>query len=210
MTSNGSLNLSVEETLNNSRVTLNKFRDQLTQRARTVTSKAPSISSIFNNSNTGGPIENNPDEVYWTEICIERGADLSVKDIGGSSDPYVKVRYGTEDKFTTATVPKSLNPVWNEKFTIFTEDLNVPIYFNVFDHDRIGRDESMGWAKLELWKLPFERPYGATLELEEESRSDGKHGTLKITVTITPKSLEFRDEVRGYSHAERRVIPRVL
>ncbi|CAF1475342.1 unnamed protein product [Adineta ricciae] len=200
---NGSTNMTVEEngstdlskTLNNSRVTLNKFKDQLTQRARTVIPKTPAIGSIFNNSTPTTPTDNEPDEAYWTEICIERGANLCVKDIGGSSDPYVKVVYGTEEKYTTQTVSKSLNPVWNEKFSIFTNDLNLPLYFHVYDHDRIGRDESMGTAKIELWKLPFERLYGANLELEGEDRSDNKNGTLKVSITITPKSLEFHDEV---------------
>ena len=196
MVLNGSLNMSVEETLNNSRVTLNKFKDQLTQRARTVMPKTPSINSIFANSTPPVSPEDNPDQVYWTEICIERGNNLSVKDIGGSSDPYVKVVYGTEEKYTTSTVPKNLNPVWNEKFTVFTHDLTIPLYFNVYDHDRIGRDEEMGSTKLDLWKLPFERLYGATLELEDEKRSDGKNGTIKVGITITPKSVEFRDEVR--------------
>ncbi|UJR10042.1 hypothetical protein I4U23_014264 [Adineta vaga] len=204
MITNGSLNMTVEEdsstdlsrTLNNSRVTLNKFKDQLTQRARTVIPKTQSISSIFANSAPPSPTaETDPDQVYWTEILIERGTNLAVKDIGGSSDPYVKVVYGTEEKYTTATVTKSLNPVWNEKFTIFTQDLAIPLYFNIFDHDRIGRDESMGTAKLDLWKLPFERLYGASLELEEEKRNDGKNGILKVSITITPKSVEFRDEV---------------
>jgi hypothetical protein len=201
---NESLNMSVDDdkqqhqtnelnrALNSSRASLNKFKDQLTQRAKTVIPKTQSISSMF----TTPPPINNPDQVYWTEICIERGIELSVKDIGGTSDPYVRVCYGTEEKYTTNTVTKNLNPIWNEKFTIFTHDLNVPLYFNVFDRDRIGRDESMGSAKLDLWKLPFERLYNASLELENEKRSDGKNGLVKVSVTITPKTVEFRDEVR--------------
>ncbi|CAF3927185.1 unnamed protein product [Adineta steineri] len=180
-----------DRTASPNRIDLSKFKDSLTERAKSVMPKA---TSIFSNSPPPTPI-NNPDQVYWTEICIERGNNLAVKDIGGSSDPYVKVVYGTEEKYTTNTVTKSLNPVWNEKFTIFTEDLTVPLYFNLYDQDRIGRDESMGSVKMDLWKLPFERLYNASLELENEERNDGKNGILKISVTITPKTVEFRDEV---------------
>jgi Ca2+-dependent lipid-binding protein len=195
---NESLNNTVDDEgqkqISSSRLSLNKFKDQFTQRAKTVMTKTPSLTSILTTppSSPNAP----PDQVYWTEICIERGKDLSVKDLNGTSDPYVKVYYGTEEKYISNTVTKNLNPVWNEKFTLFTDDLNIPIYFYIFDHDRIGRDEAMGTAKLDLWRLPFDRLYAATLELEDEKRNDGKNGTLKITTTITPKPVEFRDEVK--------------
>jgi Ca2+-dependent lipid-binding protein len=183
----------INRALNASRANLNKLKDQFTQRARTVMTKAPSLTSILSTPPTTP--NTIPEPVYWTEIFIEKGKDLAVKDLNGTSDPYVKVFYGTEEKYTTNTVTKNLNPVWNEKFTIFTENLNIPLYFYIFDHDRIGRDEAMGQAKLDLWKLPFDQLYSATLELEDEKRNDGKFGTLKISITITPKTAEFRDEV---------------
>jgi hypothetical protein len=181
----------VQQTSSSGLLNLNKFKDQINQRARTVMDKASSV--------IGGPPPSptNPsDPVYWTEVLIERGKDLAAKDVSGTSDPYVKVFYGSEDKYTSSVIPNELDPVWNEKFTIFTEDLNIPLYFRIFDRDRIGRDEPMGVAKLDLWKLPFERLYAATLELEEEQRTDAKIGSLKISVLITPKTVEFRDEVK--------------
>jgi Ca2+-dependent lipid-binding protein len=182
-----------QKQISSSRLTLNKFKDQFTQRAKTVMTKTPSLTSILT---TPPSTPNAPEPVYWTEIFIERGKDLAVKDLNGTSDPYVKVCYGIEEKYVTNIVPKSLNPIWNEKFTIFTEDLKIPIYFYIFDRDRIGRDEAMGTAKLDLERLPFERSYPAILELDDERRTDEKVGTLKVVVTITPKTTEFRDEVK--------------
>ncbi|CAF4545659.1 unnamed protein product, partial [Rotaria sp. Silwood2] len=186
----------LNRTLSSSRSSLNKFKEQLTQRARTVMTISPSLTSILTNvSSTNNNNNNNIEQVYWTEICIERAKDLAAKDINGSSDPYVKVLYGAEEKYSTDIVLNNLNPVWNEKFTFFVHDLNIPICFNIFDHDRIGRDEPMGTTKINLCKLPLDTLYAATLELEDERRNDGKSGVLKISVTITPKSIEFRDEV---------------
>jgi hypothetical protein len=54
----------------------------------------------------------------------------------------------------------------------------------------------MGSTKIDLWKLPLEKIYNATLELENEKRTDGKIGMLQISLTITSKTSEFRDEVR--------------
>ncbi|CAF3070826.1 unnamed protein product [Rotaria sp. Silwood2] len=153
------------------RKNLNKFKDQMAQRARTVLNKSPSLTSILTNTSIK---TNATDMVYWVELCIERGKDLSIKDFNGTSDPYVKVYYGTEEKYVTNTVYKNLNPIWNEKLSFFVHDLNIPISFCLFDYDRIGRDESMGSAKIDLWKLPLEKTYNATLDLENEKRIDGK------------------------------------
>jgi hypothetical protein len=204
MISNGSLDIAFEDeeqqqqspeknrTASSNRISLNKFKDQLAQRARTVITRSPSLSSLLTNTSTP-PVP--PEQVYWTEVLIERGKDLAVKDLNGSSDPYIKVLYGADEKYVTSIIPKNLNPVWNEKFTFFTHDLHIPLHFNIFDRDRIGRDESMGTTKIDLWKLPFNRLYSATLELENEKRNDGKNGTLKVCITLTPKTAEFRDEV---------------
>jgi len=156
-------------------------------------SKSSSLTSTLTNTSSSPNI---PEVIYWIELCIERGKDLSIKDLNGTSDPYVKVYYGNEEKYITNTVYKNLNPIWNEKCSFFVYDLNIPIYFYLFDYDRIGRDESMGSTKLDLWKLPLEKVYNATLDLENEKRTDGKIGMLKINITITLKSSEFRDEVK--------------
>jgi Ca2+-dependent lipid-binding protein len=179
----------VNQTSSPSRKNLNK----LTQHARAVLNRSPSLTSILTNTSS---TTNSPEIIYWIELSIERGKDLSIKDFNGTSDPYVKVYYGTEEKFITNTVYKNLNPIWNEKVSFFVYDLNIPIYFYLYDYDRIGRDESMGSTKIDLWKLPFEKVYNAILDLENEKRTDGKIGTLRISITITSKTSEFRDEVR--------------
>ena len=171
---------------------LNKSKDQ-TSRSRTDLNKSSSLTSIF--TNTSSP-PNTPEFIYWVELYIERGKDLSIKDINGTSDPYVKIYYGNDEKYITNIVHKNLNPIWNEKCSFIVYDLTIPIYFYIFDYDRIGRDESMGTTKIDLWKLPLENIYNATLELDNEKRNDGKIGSLKININITSKTSEFRDEVR--------------
>ena len=167
--------------------------NKLTHRTRAVLNRSPSLTSVLTNASSA---TTSPEIIYWIELSIERGKDLSIKDFNGTSDPYVKVHYGTEEKFVTSTIHKNLNPVWNEKVSFFVYDLNIPIYFYLFDYDRIGRDESMGSTKIDLWKLPLEKNYNASLELENEKRTDGKVGMLQISITITSKTSEFRDEVR--------------
>lgn len=191
------LNSETNRGTNANKKNLTKLKDQITQRARTVLNKSPSLTSLLTNSS----VKTSQNEVvYLIELHIDRGKDLSIKDLNGTSDPYVKVHYGTEEKYVTNTIFKNLNPVWNEKTAFCVHDLNIPLYFYLFDYDRIGRDEPMGLAKVDLWKLPLEKLYNATLDLENEKRTDGKTGMLKINITITPKSPEFREEVRIHNN----------
>ncbi|CAF2743898.1 unnamed protein product [Rotaria sp. Silwood2] len=195
---NRTLITEMNRTLSSSRSSFNKFKEQLTQHARTVMAIPSSLTLILTNTlstNNNTNDNNNIEEVYWVEICIERAKDLAVKDINGSSDPYVKVLYGNKEIYITNTVSNNLNPIWNEKFIFFVHDLYIPIYFNLFDHDRIGRDDPMGTTKIDLYRLPLHKLYAATLELQDERRNDGKIGIIKISIKIIPKSIEFRDEI---------------
>ena len=185
--------LEIDRMLNSNRSNSSKCKEQLNHSTQNTLTSSPSLNSI---TLTKLSTNVNTEQIYWSELCIERGIDLAAKDINCTSDPYVKVLYGTEEKYTTNIISKNLNPIWNEKFTFFIHDLYIPLYFNLYDYDHIGRDESMGRAKIDLWKLPFDKLYTPTLELQDEQRNDGKHGTIKINMTITPSTIEFRDEVK--------------
>ena len=185
-------NYSISATINRTLTPTHKTLNRISQPTASTLTKSPSLTSILTNISSAPA---SPESIYWIELCIERGRDLSVKDLNGTSDPYVKVSYGTEEKYMTNIVHKNLNPIWNEKVSFFIYDLNIPVFFQIFDYDRIGRDESMGTTKLDLWKIPLEKVYQATLDLEHEKRTDGKIGMLDVNLTITLKTLEFRDEV---------------
>ena len=51
------------------------------------------------------------------QVQLERGVDLPSADANGLSDPYVVLTSGGQKK-TSKTIWKTLNPVWNESFTL--------------------------------------------------------------------------------------------
>jgi len=71
-----------------------------------------------------------------------------------SSDPFVKIRVGKGSRAPrrqTKTIPKNLNPVWNETFII---PLNAAqrsdrLYLECYDHDK-GGDDALGTVEIEL------------------------------------------------------------
>ena len=50
-------------------------------------------------------------------VRVVKGADLVAKDRGGTSDPLAQLVLGTQTR-ETQVVPKTLNPEWNESFTL--------------------------------------------------------------------------------------------
>ena len=52
------------------------------------------------------------------EVQVVRGRDLVPKDSNGLSDPYVVIKYGTQQNFRSKVMKKTLNPEWNETVTL--------------------------------------------------------------------------------------------
>ena len=64
-------------------------------------------------------------------FCLQAGHDLSIKDRGGSSDPYVKFFHDGKMVYKSRTVHKDLNPQWDETFDLIIEDISVPLDLKV-------------------------------------------------------------------------------
>lgn len=83
-------------------------------------------------------------------INVIQGANLPAMDMGGTSDPYVKLYIlpDKKKKFETKKHKKTLNPVFNETFKFdklpFNEMSNKTLVFEVYDHDALGSDDQMG------------------------------------------------------------------
>nr|CAD7426211.1 unnamed protein product [Timema monikensis] len=79
--------------------------------------------------------------------------DLPVKDVMGSSDPYVKVYLlpDRKKKYQTKVHRKNLNPVFNETFifSVLYDDLRQRyLQFSVYDFDRFSRHDLIGQVVL--------------------------------------------------------------
>ena len=75
--------------------------------------------------------------------------DLEKADVFGKSDPFCKVS-AFSTSYTTCTILKTLNPVWNEhvELTFFNDPKSLK--FEVFDWDGNSKDDPIGDCTLQL------------------------------------------------------------
>ena len=89
-------------------------------------------------------------------VTVIQAEELPAMDIGGTSDPYVKlfVLPDKKKKFCTRKLKKTLNPVYNEQFAFnklpFNEMSNKTLMFAIYDHDAVGSDDQIGQVSVPL------------------------------------------------------------
>ncbi|XP_026848226.1 E3 ubiquitin-protein ligase Nedd-4 isoform X10 [Drosophila persimilis] len=118
-------------------------------------------------------------------IVVLSGQSLAKKDIFGASDPYVRIDLNTIngdiniDSVLTKTKKKTLNPSWNEEFIFRVKPSEHKLVFQVFDENRLTRDDFLGMVELTLVNLPT----------EQEGRTIGDQGyTLRPRRSVGAKS----------------------
>ncbi|GAB2225093.1 hypothetical protein Droror1_Dr00005879 [Drosera rotundifolia] len=82
-------------------------------------------------------------------IRVQRGIDLAIRDIC-SSDPYVVITMGNNQKVKTRIIKRNINPEWNDELTLSVTNPHLPIKLTVFDFDRFSGDDEMGDADIDI------------------------------------------------------------
>ncbi|XP_073839696.1 E3 ubiquitin-protein ligase Nedd4 isoform X40 [Musca autumnalis] len=137
-----------------------------------------------------GYSDNDTTDTCHLRIVIINGQSLAKKDIFGASDPYVRIDLNTIngdiniDSVLTKTKKKTLNPTWNEEFVFRVKPTEHKLVFQVFDENRLTRDDFLGMVELTLVNLPTEQE-GRTIApqsypLRPRSAKSRIKGTLEI------------------------------
>ncbi|XP_046895007.1 synaptotagmin Va [Hypomesus transpacificus] len=127
-------------------------------------------------------------------VGILQAQDLAAMDMGGTSDPYVKV-YMLPDKkkkFETKVQRKNLCPVFNETFTfkIAYNDLGgQTLVLQVFDFDRFGKHDVIGEIKIAMNSVDLAQPLHEWRDLVGgEKEEEEKLGDICISLRYVPTS----------------------
>jgi len=125
---------------------------------------SPNNLSVLNVSKIYGCSETLGDnDCRLLRIRIIAGHKFAKKDIFGASDPYVKVDLiGSQDNsvidsFYTKTKKRTLNPIWNEEFIVRVNPQKHHLVFEVYDENRLTRDDFLGFVQMPLAGVSTER-----------------------------------------------------
>ncbi|XP_037944287.1 E3 ubiquitin-protein ligase Nedd-4-like, partial [Teleopsis dalmanni] len=137
--------------------------------------------------------QNDVADTCHLRIVVINGKSLAKKDIFGASDPYVRIDLNTIngdiniDSVLTKTKKKTLNPTWNEEFVFRVKPSEHKLVFQVFDENRLTRDDFLGMVELTLVNLPTEqegRTIGPQSYALRPRRSVGAKSRIKGTLEI--------------------------
>ncbi|XP_075899876.1 E3 ubiquitin-protein ligase NEDD4-like isoform X9 [Nelusetta ayraudi] len=159
-------------------------------------------------------------ETRVLRVKVIAGIDLAKKDIIGASDPYVKLSLYVADEnkelalVQTKTIKKTLNPKWNEEFFFRVCPQNHRLLFEVFDENRLTRDDFLGQVDVPLSHLPtedpaMERPYTfKDFLLRPRSHKSRVKGYLRLKMAYLPKqggqedeAGDMREEAEGWDES---------
>ncbi|GLV33022.1 Synaptotagmin 1 [Carabus blaptoides fortunei] len=128
-------------------------------------------------------------------VTVIQAEDLPALDMGGTSDPYVKVYLlpDKKKKFETKVHRKTLSPVFNETFTFknvpYAEAMNKTLVFAIFDFDRFSKHDQIGEVKVPLCQVDLAQTIEEWRELqsvEGEGGQDNKLGDICFSLRYVP------------------------
>jgi len=80
---------------------------------------------------------------YQLQVKILDGKNLPAADLNGYSDPYCKIYWGGH-MAKTSVKKRTLNPYWNETFSLSSSNPYDEVKISVYDKDRFTRDDILG------------------------------------------------------------------
>ncbi|XP_017754016.1 PREDICTED: E3 ubiquitin-protein ligase NEDD4 isoform X3 [Eufriesea mexicana] len=146
------------------------------------------------NPTSGADGESRDEATRKLRLKVIAGHQLAKKDIFGASDPYVRVDLNTIngdqtiDSALTKTKKKTLNPVWEEEFIFRVKPVDHKLVLQVFDENRLTRDDFLGMVELTLLNIPKEQE-GRTIPgrrylLRPRSNHSSQRSRVKGTLEV--------------------------
>ena len=131
-----------------------------------------------------------PAHAGTARVIVLRGYSLLAGDKFGTSDPYVVVQAAGGKKEKTSVIKGTINPVWDETLELSVPDYASPVYLEVWDHDKIGMNDSLGTGEILLGQCEPGTPTLLTVAIDTQ-------GTVEVEVTWLPAEREQN----GYAQA---------
>ncbi|XP_069485384.1 synaptotagmin-1 isoform X2 [Ambystoma mexicanum] len=124
-------------------------------------------------------------------VGIIQAAELPALDMGGTSDPYVKMFLlpDKKKKYETKVHRKTLNPVFNEQFTFkvpYSELGGKTLVMAVYDFDRFSKHDIIGEVKVPMNTVDFGHVTEEWRDLLSAEKEEEKLGDICFSLRYVP------------------------
>lgn len=124
-------------------------------------------------------------------VTVHQAEDLPALDMGGTSDPYVKVYLlpDKKKKFETKVHRKTLNPVFNETFNFklpYADAMAKTLVFAIYDFDRFSKHDQIGEVKVPLMMVDLAQTIEEWKELSSVEGEGGQLGDICFSLRYVP------------------------
>jgi synaptotagmin-1 len=124
-------------------------------------------------------------------VTAIQAEELPALDMGGTSDPYVKIYLlpDKKKKFETKVHRKTLNPVFNETFVFkvpFSEIATKTLVFAVYDFDRFSKHDQIGEVKIPMNHVDLAQTIEEWRELTSVEGEQGILGDICFSLRYVP------------------------
>jgi len=127
-------------------------------------------------------------------VTVHQAEDLPALDMGGTSDPYVKVYLlpDKKKKFETKVHRKTLNPVFNETFNFkvpYADAMAKTLVFAIYDFDRFSKHDQIGEVKVPLMMVDLAQTieeWKDLVSVEGEGGQENKLGDICFSLRYVP------------------------
>jgi len=127
-------------------------------------------------------------------VTVCQAMELPAMDMGGVSDPYVKVFLVPETKgikkFETKVHRKTLNPFFNETFYFknlpYADTFDKTLMFTIFDYDRFSKHDRIGEIKIPLSMVDLAQTVSEWKDVESNKEDDQYLGDICFSLRYVP------------------------
>ncbi|KAM7396658.1 hypothetical protein PAMP_019684 [Pampus punctatissimus] len=125
-------------------------------------------------------------------VGILQAAELPAMDVGGSSDPYVKLYLlpDKKKKFETKVHRKTLEPNFSETFTFkvpYTELGGKTLVMTVYDFDRFSKHDAIGAVKIPMSSVDFSQSLQEWRDLQKAEKEESERlGDICLSLRYVP------------------------
>ncbi|XP_058501821.1 synaptotagmin-1b [Solea solea] len=125
-------------------------------------------------------------------VGILQATELPAMDVGGSSDPYVKLYLlpDKKKKFETKVHRKTLEPTFNETFTFkvpYTELGGKTLVMTVYDFDRFSKHDAIGAVKIPMSSVDFSQSLQEWRDLQKAEKEESERlGDICLSLRFVP------------------------